>query len=53
MGPAEALARFLECATLALGEARAQDVLGQVRAFERLPDIRRLTGALAAPGASR
>ena len=53
MSDAELEAKFLECASLALGEARAQDVLGQVRAFERLPDIRRLTGALAAPGASR
>jgi len=53
VGPAEALVRFLECATLALGEARAQDVLEQIRTFERLPDIRRLAGVLAAPGASR
>ena len=39
--------------TEALGEVRANDVLELVRTFERLPDNRRLTGALAATGASR
>jgi len=53
VGPAEALARFLECATLALGESRARDVLEQIRTFEWLPDVRRLTEVLPAPGASR
>jgi hypothetical protein len=52
-GPTEAPARLLECATLALGEGRAKDVPEQIRTFEGLPDDRRLTGALATPGASR
>ena len=42
-------AKFLECAAIALGEARAAAALDLVRSFERLPDVRRLTEALAAP----
>jgi hypothetical protein len=46
-------AKFLVCAALALGEARAQDALESVRALERLDDVRRLTERLVAPAAAR
>ena len=53
MGPTEVLAKFRECVGIALGEARATNALELTRAFERLPDVRRLTEALAVPEAAR
>ena len=44
-------AKFLECGAIALGEARTATALDLVRSFERLPDVRRLTEALAVPEA--
>jgi hypothetical protein len=53
VGPTEALAKFLECAAIALGDSRAATALDLVRSFERLPDVRRLTETLAVPEAAR
>ena len=53
VGPTEALARFLECAAIGLGEVPAAAALDLVRSFERLPEVRRLTEALAVPEAAR
>jgi hypothetical protein len=53
VGPTEGLAKFRECAGIALGEPRARNALEPARAFERLPDVRRMTEALAVPEATR
>jgi 2-methylcitrate dehydratase PrpD len=53
MSDQELEAKFLECAAIALGEPRAAAALDLVRSVERLPDVRRLTEALAAPEAAR
>jgi 2-methylcitrate dehydratase PrpD len=50
----EALAaKFLECAGVALGAARAGQALEQIISLQRLDDVRRLADLLAAPGPSR
>jgi 2-methylcitrate dehydratase PrpD len=41
--------KFLDCASLALGEGRAKDALELIRSIERLDDVRRLTEMLAVP----
>lgn len=51
MSDQELEAKFLECAAIALGQARAAIALDLVRSVERLTDVRRLTEALAAPAA--
>jgi len=53
MSDAELETKFLDCATRALGEARAKDALELVRSFDRLEDVRRLTEKLLAPAAPR
>jgi 2-methylcitrate dehydratase PrpD len=53
MSDEELAIKFLECATLALGEERAKDALELVRSFERLEEVRRLTEKLVAPALSR
>ena len=49
MSDEELETKFLECAGLVLGEAGAKDVLGLIRSFERLDDVRRLAERLAGP----
>ncbi|HWU36018.1 MAG TPA: MmgE/PrpD family protein, partial [Candidatus Acidoferrum sp.] len=49
MSDEELETKFLECAVIALGEARAKDTLGLIRSFEHLEDVRHLTEALAGP----
>lgn len=53
MSDEELEAKFLECATLALGEGRAKEALELVRSFERLNDVRRLTERLVVPAPAR
>jgi 2-methylcitrate dehydratase PrpD len=49
MSDEELETKFLDCASLALGDGRAKDALELVRSFERLDDVRRLTETLVAP----
>ena len=53
VGPAEALAKFLGCAAITRARRGVAIALELVHAFERLPDVRRPTEALAAPEAAR
>lgn len=53
MSDEELEAKFLECATRALGEGRAKDALELIRSVERLEDVRRLTETLVAPAPAR
>lgn len=53
MSDEELEAKFLDCATLALGEGRAKDALELIRTVERLDDVRRLTDRLVAPAPAR
>ena len=53
MSDEELEAKFLECASLALGEGRAKDALEMIRSLDRLEDVGRLTDTLAGAGAAR
>ncbi|HSB77966.1 MAG TPA: MmgE/PrpD family protein [Candidatus Methylomirabilis sp.] len=46
-------AKFLECASLTLGEGRAKDALELIRSVERLDDVGRLTDMLTGAAAAR
>ncbi len=53
MSDEELETKFLDCASLALGEGRAKDALELIRSFEQLDDVRRLTETLVAPTPAR